>query len=248
MTCGGAFALMEKPPFTSMRRLIMPALHPDCDTGHLRFVQTRSKLDLMVFVANTFFPRQYPPEYKQMFKRGGCPRWLLDPRRADAEVLTDWLPPAAAWRYDVPNATIEYSGSEEAKEPQHPFPFNFFLPRRMSLRFALIKRDFFCQNTQIQSTMMLDGAKEAGLVFRAIGERNFWAVLLTLGGSIQLIRVRRGERINLGTVGTYTVQSRLLITLAEPFACAYTLLITDRRQMVHDQCAGVDWGHQSCCE
>ncbi|CDI79170.1 hypothetical protein, conserved, partial [Eimeria acervulina] len=166
---------------------------------------TKSKRDLMVFVTNVFFPVQNPPEYKQLFRRGGCPRWLLDPRLGPPRLSADWLP-SAGWRYDVPNSTIIYSSTNEAREPPHTFPFNLFLPRRMSSRFALIKRDFFCQNSQIQSTILLEGANEAGLLFRGIGERNFWAVLLQKGGGIYLIRVKNGEKQILGTVGNFRVQ------------------------------------------
>ncbi|KAL8433473.1 hypothetical protein ACSSS7_003863 [Eimeria intestinalis] len=169
------------------------------------FVKAKSKLDLMVFITNVFFPRQEPPEYKLKFQRGGCPRWLLDPRKGTPELTKDWLP-ATGWAYDLPNQIIEYRGSEEAKEPAHAFPFNLFLPRRASTRFALIKRDFFCQGTQIQSTIMLNGAKEAGLVFRGVGERNFWAVMLTLGRGINLLRVKNGEKQNLGSIGDFFVQ------------------------------------------
>ncbi|KAL8453235.1 hypothetical protein Emag_001967 [Eimeria magna] len=168
-------------------------------------VKAKSKLDLMVFITNVFFPRQEPPEYKQKFQRGGCPRWLLDPRKGTPDLTKDWLP-ADGWSYDLASQVIEYRGSEEAKEPAHAFPFSLFLPRRASTRFALIKRDFFCQGTQIQSTIMLNGAKEAGLVFRGVGERNFWAVMLTLGGGINLLRVKNGEKQNLGSVGGFLVQ------------------------------------------
>lgn len=173
-----------------------------------RFMQSKSKLDLMVFVANVFFPSQNPPEYKTLFKRGGCPRWLLDPRRGTPELANDWLP-SSGWSYDLAKQTIAYTGSKEAKEPAHLFPFSLFLPRRTSSSFALIKRDFFCQNTQIQSTITLNGAKEAGLVFRSVGERNFWAVLMTLGEGISLVRVKNGERQKLGTIGNFFVQGQL---------------------------------------
>lgn len=183
----------------------LQVLQPDLHSTFPRFALAKSKLDLMVFITNVFFPSQDPPEYKAKFKRGGCPRWLLDPRREPQELANDWLP-APGWAYDLPNQVISYSGSEEAKEPAHAFPFNLFLPRRPSSRFALVKRDFFCQGTQIQSTIMLDGAKEAGLLFRGVGERNFWAVLLALRGRINIVRVKNGERLNLGTVGNLVVQ------------------------------------------
>ncbi|CDJ43221.1 hypothetical protein, conserved [Eimeria tenella] len=182
-------------------------LHPDSSHSNFRFVQTKSKIDLMTFVTNVFFPAQEPPEYKRLFKKGGCPRWMMDPRLGPPQLAADWLP-ASGWSYDVPNQTIIYASSQEAREPPHAFPFNLFLPRRVSSRFALMKRDFFCQGTQIQSSISLNGAKEAGLLFRGVGERNFWAVLLSLGDGVSLVRVKNGERINLGSIGALRVQAQ----------------------------------------
>lgn len=207
-----ACAYTVRRPVTSTVKAVLPFLQPQTNGRNLRFVQTKSRLDLMVFITNVFFPSQDPPEYKKIFKRGGCPRWLLDPRQGSLHFTNDWLP-APGWSYDVPNQTIVYTGSEEAKEPPHSFPFNLFLPRRTSTRFALMKRDFFCQGTQVQSTIMLDGAKEAGLIFRGVGERNFWAALITLGAGINLIRVKNGERQNLGTIGNFMVQGRPRISM-----------------------------------
>ncbi|KAL8451841.1 hypothetical protein Emed_001721 [Eimeria media] len=200
-----ALAYNVRHAFNPISRPLLHALQPPPHSSNPRFMQTKAKLDLMVFITNIFFPRQEPPEYKQKFQRGGCPRWLLDPRKGNLDLNKDWLP-VAGWSYDLANQVIEYRGSEEAKEPAHAFPFNLFLPRRASTRFALIKRDFFCQGTQIQSTIMLNGAKEAGLVFRGVGERNFWAVMLTLGRGINLIRVKNGEKQNLGNIGNLFVQ------------------------------------------
>ncbi|KAL8270943.1 hypothetical protein Esti_005155 [Eimeria stiedai] len=191
---------------------LLHVLQPTPQGSSHRFMQAKSKLNLMVFITNIFFPHQEPPEYKRKFQRGGCPRWLLDPRKGTPDLTKDWLP-ADGWSYDLANQVIEYRGSEEAKEPAHAFPFNLFLPRRASTRFALIKRDFFCQGTQIQSTIMLNGAKEAGLIFRGVGERNFWAVMLTLGGGINLLRVKNGEKQNLGGIGDFLVQGGQWYTL-----------------------------------
>ncbi|KAL8426540.1 hypothetical protein Efla_006605 [Eimeria flavescens] len=192
---------------SSRKTAIRTAIAPKAYGRSPRFVQAKSKLDLMVFITNVFFPSQDPPEYKRKFQKGGCPRWLLDPRKGSVELAKDWLP-AAGWSYDVPSQIIQYSGSDEAKEPPHAFPFNLFLPRRASARFALMKRDFFCQGTQIQSTIMLAGANEAGLIFRGVGERNFWTVLLGLGGKIKLFRVKNGEKHQLGTIGDFIVQGQ----------------------------------------
>lgn len=209
----------------------------------------------MVFVTNVFFPVQNPPEYKQLFRRGGCPRWLLDPRLGPPRLSADWLP-SAGWRYDVPNSTIIYSSTNEAREPPHTFPFNLFLPRRMSSRFALIKRDFFCQNSQIQSTILLEGANEAGLLFRGIGERNFWAVLLQKGGGIYLIRVKNGEKQILGTVGNFRVQgsSSFRCMHACIHACSWicetsikSIARLNSRQVVHRQRSGTNRRRQCNC-
>lgn len=156
-----------------------------------RFSQARSKFNLFVFLANLFYPGQNPSKYKETFQTGGCPSWFLDYTTTNQQIANEWIS-RPGWTYRHQESVISYEGNSDGVENPHPFPF-FWLTRRPSLKNALIKRNFFCQNSQLQSDVMLRGAKEAGILFRVIGERNFWAVIAKEGEHMKLIRVKEGE-------------------------------------------------------
>lgn len=147
----------------------------------------------MIWLTNLLFPQETPKTFKTNFTAKGCPTWYTDPNRTPAFFNEDFLV-TRDWTYSPSRQTIEYVGREEIREPPHAFPF-FFLSRRDSSRNALIKRNFLCQNTRVQAEVNLGGAAQAGVLFRGIGERNFWAALLTVDSGLELIRVKDGERI-----------------------------------------------------
>lgn len=166
--------------------------------------RSKSRFNLLVSMANLLFPNELPGEYKQTFAELGCKRYSYPGTLAPEE---EWLQ-TTGWAFNPTDQLISFSGQSEAKEPPHAFPFNLFLPRRPSLRTALIKQNFLCANSQIQAAVMLESAEEAGVLFRVIGERNFWGVFLVPGDDgIKLIRVKNGERIELGSVGKTPVKS-----------------------------------------
>nr|CEL65190.1 TPA: hypothetical protein BN1204_010460 [Neospora caninum Liverpool] len=152
----------------------------------------------MVWLTNIIFPGEEPRSFRTYFSAKGCPTWYVDPNRSPTLFDEDFVV-TNGWTYDGVYHTIDYHGAEEMVEPAHPFPF-FFLPQRASSRAALIKRNFLCQNSRVQTEVMLRSAHEAGVIFRGIGERNFWAVLLTAGNGLQLVRVKDGERLVLASL------------------------------------------------
>ncbi|PFH36224.1 hypothetical protein BESB_044160 [Besnoitia besnoiti] len=161
------------------------------------------RFNLMIWLTNVIFPSEAPQSFRTQFTAKGCPIWYVDPNRPPALFGEDFIV-TNGWSYDPSSRTIDYYGGDEMIEPQHPFPF-FFLPRRATSRSALIKRNFLCQNSRVQTEVMLGSARQAGVIFRGISERNFWAFLLTSGNGLELVRVKDGERLVLATISSMNV-------------------------------------------
>lgn len=64
----------------------------------------------------------------------------------------------------------------------------------MSTRTCLIKKDFFCKKTIAQIDVQLNDASICGFVFRVLGERNYWALIIDTS-SLKLVRIKKGEML-----------------------------------------------------
>ncbi|SBS83931.1 conserved Plasmodium protein, unknown function [Plasmodium malariae] len=64
----------------------------------------------------------------------------------------------------------------------------------MTTRTSLIKKDFFCKKTIAQLEVQMNDAQTCGLIFRIIGERNYWGLLID-NKILKLVRVKDGELI-----------------------------------------------------
>ncbi|KFG58704.1 hypothetical protein TGRUB_319680 [Toxoplasma gondii RUB] len=157
-----------------------------------------TRFNPLVWLTNIIFPKEAPRFFRTYFTAKGCPTWYVDPNRPPTLFDEDFVV-TNGWSYDPASGTVDYHGFQEMVEPAHPFPF-VFLPQRASSRAALIKRNYLCQNSRIQTEVLLGSAHEAGVIFRGIGERNFWTVLLTAGNGLQLVRVKDGERLVLASI------------------------------------------------
>ncbi|SBT33577.1 conserved Plasmodium protein, unknown function [Plasmodium ovale wallikeri] len=64
----------------------------------------------------------------------------------------------------------------------------------MTTRTSLIKRDFFCKKTIAQLEVQMNDAQTCGLIFRVLGERNYWGLLID-NKILKLVHVKEGELI-----------------------------------------------------
>lgn len=109
-------------------------------------------------------------------------------------ISRDWVQ-TSGWSYQGQN-TIAYQGEGEAKDK--PFWLWFWKGRRTWTKYALMKSDHFCRNSEILAEVQLRGADEAGIVFRARGTWDFWALLLGKNG-VSLVWFYEGRRRELKT-------------------------------------------------
>ncbi|KOB87311.1 hypothetical protein PFDG_02968 [Plasmodium falciparum Dd2] len=65
---------------------------------------------------------------------------------------------------------------------------------RMSTRTSLIKKDFFCKKTIAQLEVQMNDAESCGFIFRIVGERNYWSLMIDKK-VLKLAHVKDGELI-----------------------------------------------------
>lgn len=155
-----------------------------------RFLQ--SKTNVLTWITNVLFPSQSPEYFKKFLDYRGCREYFSKPSDNPIDLNTGWLQ-TENWEIDNETAVIEYRGKEGCREPTHSFPFGW-LDNRMSTRSSLIKKDFFCKKTIAQMEVQMNDAQSCGFIFRVIGERNYWALLID-ANVLKLIRVINGEFI-----------------------------------------------------
>ncbi|EUD68047.1 hypothetical protein C922_01659 [Plasmodium inui San Antonio 1] len=167
-----------------------------------RFVQ--SKINVLTWLTNVIYPSETPKYFKKHLDyrvqrrsrreaRNGrevCREYFLKQTYDPVDLNSQWLQ-TDNWQIDNEKAVIEYKGRDSCRESNHPFPFGW-LDNRMSTRTSLIKRDFFCKKTIAQLEVQMNDAQSCGLIFRIVGERNYWGLLID-NKILKLIRVKEGE-------------------------------------------------------
>ncbi|SCN59733.1 conserved Plasmodium protein, unknown function [Plasmodium chabaudi chabaudi] len=160
------------------------------DPANSRFLQ--SKINVLTWLTNVIYPSETPKYFKKYLDYKGCREYFLKPSYEPIDLNKQWLQ-TNDWKANNEDAIIEYSGKESCRESNHPFPFGW-LDNRMTTRTSLIKRDFFCKKTIAQLEVQINDAKSCGLIFRVIGERNYWGLIIEKK-ILKLIQVKDGELI-----------------------------------------------------
>ncbi|GAW80286.1 conserved Plasmodium protein, unknown function [Plasmodium gonderi] len=161
-----------------------------------RFLQ--SKINVLTWLTNVIYPSETPKYFKKHLDYNRqmtnmsyeCREYFLKPTYDKIDINDGWLQ-TNNWKLDNENSIIEYNGKDSCREPDHPFPFGW-LDNRMSTRTSLVKKDFFCKKTIAQLEIQINNAESCGLIFRVLGERNFWGLLID-NKILKLIRVKDGE-------------------------------------------------------
>lgn len=164
------------------------------DSVESRFLQ--SKTNALTWLTNVLFPSQNPPYFKKHLSYRGCREYFLRPSNQPVNLSDGWLQ-TNDWFIQNEEGIIEYKGLDTCREPNHMFPFGW-LDKRMSTRTSLIKKDFFCKKTIAQTDVQINDASACGLLFRVLGERNYWALLID-NSLLKLSRIKKGEMITLKT-------------------------------------------------
>ncbi|CRG99434.1 conserved Plasmodium protein, unknown function [Plasmodium relictum] len=155
-----------------------------------RFLQ--SKINVLTWLTNVLYPSQNPKYFKKHLDYRGCREYFLKPSYEPIDLNNGWLQ-TNNWTINNEDAIIEYMGKESCREPNHPFPFGW-LDNRMTTRTSLIKKDFFCKKTIAQLEVQINDAQTCGFIFRVIGERNYWALIID-NRILKLVRIKEGELI-----------------------------------------------------
>ncbi|SBT76417.1 conserved Plasmodium protein, unknown function [Plasmodium ovale] len=160
------------------------------DPAHSRFLQ--SKINALTWITNVLYPSENPKYFKKYLDHRGCREYFLKPSYDPVDLSEGWLQ-TNNWKVRNEDAIIEYTGKDSCREPNHPFPFGW-LDNRMTTRTSLIKRDFFCKKTIAQLEVQMNDAQTCGLIFRVLGERNYWGLLID-NKILKLVHVKEGELI-----------------------------------------------------
>ncbi|SOV14203.1 conserved Plasmodium protein, unknown function [Plasmodium gaboni] len=155
-----------------------------------RFLQ--SKINVLTWLTNVLYPSENPKYFKKHLNYRGCREYFLKPSYEPINLNDGWLQ-TDNWVIHNEEAIIEHTAKDSCREPNHPFPFGW-LDNRMSTRTSLIKKDFFCKKTIAQLEVQMNDAQSCGFIFRILGERNYWSLMID-NKVLKLAHIKDGELI-----------------------------------------------------